>query len=588
MTHLHKLRTASVLKWVSSNFDENHLRSARTPIQLIGYFPNGQTPRFYKTERSPVTESCENVDRTSTGNGKISGRISRAVKKEAQDALLDYLYCTRSLHFVDAENMSKNTPHFLKKLIKSADNGKKIGQTIARFLRYHPINEFEPFFESLGLKPPEYVPLLPHKLMFLIDDDLLLHNYGVLCHYGIARNKIGKIYKEATEVFQYHVGVLLSKLQAYEELGLSQSALIKFVVASPYLLIGDANASFLKLLGKLKSLGFEISWIQRNLSEENSYNWSRMLEALSFLSKMGCSDRQLGELIGQHPDILFEASGERTFSIIGFLLKFGSRMSQVYSLFLQFPRIQVMKFGLNLRKCFFFLNEIGMEVPGIGKIIRSHPLLLGSCALKKTNTLLLHLNIGKKSLCRYIQENPQELKHWVLGRRLRSLDWGNNLRSKTEKAKFLLDIGFVENSNKMKEVLNEFQGNGWELQERFDCIVEAGFDHEEVCQMVKASPRILSQSKDVIEMKIDFLVNHLCYPSSTLLIFPKYLTYGTKRVQHRVLMYNWLKDHGTDPTYALSTVVSCSDVYFLRKFVNHHPSGPQVWEDLKSKIYSKQ
>ena len=47
------------------------------------------------------------------------------------------------------------------------------------------------------LKPSEYVPLLLHNLIFLSDDELLLENYHVLCTNEIARNKSGKIYKEA-------------------------------------------------------------------------------------------------------------------------------------------------------------------------------------------------------------------------------------------------------------------------------------------------------------------------------------------------------------------------------------------------------
>ncbi|KAM1396449.1 hypothetical protein ACFX2I_014143 [Malus domestica] len=35
-----------------------------------------------------------------------------------------------------------------------------------------------------------------------------------------------------------------------------------------------------------------------------------MLEVLSLFSEMGCSNEQLGELIGQHPDILFDGLGE--------------------------------------------------------------------------------------------------------------------------------------------------------------------------------------------------------------------------------------------------------------------------------------
>ncbi|KAM1948320.1 hypothetical protein ACFX15_008522 [Malus domestica] len=557
MTHLKKFRTVSVLKWVSSNFDENHLRST-TPLHPIGYyfFLNVQNPRFYSTKRAPrVTESRENLDKTLNGNGKQL--------REAQAALLDYLYYTRSLQFGDAENMSKNSPHFLRKLLNCVDNETEVGPSIARFLRYHPINEFEPFFESLGLKPSEYVSYLPRNLMFLTDDGLLLHNYTVLWRYGIARNKIGKIYREAAGVFRYDFEVLESKLQAYEELGISQSALIKFIVASPYLLIGDVNAAFVEVLERLKSSGFETSWIVENLLEDHSYNWSRMLEVLHLFSEMGCSNEQLGQLIGGHPDILFEASGETTFSLIGFLLKFGSTMSEIYSVFLRFPEIQVMKFFLNLRKCILVFNEIEMEAAEIGKIIRSHPLLLGSCAMKKTNSLLAYLKVGKKRLSRYIQENPEELKNWVLGRRVEPLP---NVRGdNAQKTQFLLGIGFVENSDKMKNALKVFRGKGTELKERFDCIVNAGLTSEDVCEMIKVSPQILNQRKDVLEMKIDFLVNHLGYPVSSLVDFPSFLAYRIERVNLRVSMYNWLKGQGTaDSKLALGTIIAMSDAKFLR------------------------
>ncbi|KAG6603177.1 Transcription termination factor MTEF18, mitochondrial, partial [Cucurbita argyrosperma subsp. sororia] len=142
---------------------------------------------------------------------------------------------------MDAENMSRNSPIFLEKLLGRVEHESDIGRLITRFLRYHPINEFEPFFESVGLQPAEYNVFLPRDLMFLSDDSLLLENYNVLCNYGIERNKIGKIYKEATQIFRYDYGVLVSTLEVYEELGLSQASVVKFVVCSPYPLVGGAN-----------------------------------------------------------------------------------------------------------------------------------------------------------------------------------------------------------------------------------------------------------------------------------------------------------------------------------------------------------
>jgi hypothetical protein len=67
------------------------------------------------------------------------------------------------------------------------------------------------------------------------------------------------------EVFLYDYGVLSSKLQANEELGLSQSSIVTFIVSSPYLLLGNLNVQFVQVLEKLKSFGMEISWIEEHL-----------------------------------------------------------------------------------------------------------------------------------------------------------------------------------------------------------------------------------------------------------------------------------------------------------------------------------
>jgi hypothetical protein len=197
------------------------------------------------------------------------------------------------------------------------------------------------------------------------------------------------------------------------------------------------------------------------------------------------------------------------------------------------------------------------------------------------------LKIGKKRLSRYIQENPEALKNWVLGRRVEPLP-NSEEDSKGQRTKFLLDVGFVENSKKMKDALKLFRGKGGELQDRFDCIVNAGLNRQDVCEMIKLSPQILNQKKDVLQMKMDVLVNQLGYPISSLVNFPSYLSYTTQRVKLRVFMYNWLKGQGTMcPSLALSTVVAMVEKKFVSQYVNQHPCGPQVWQELKGKIYSQ-
>uniref|UniRef100_A0A803QP45 Transcription termination factor MTEF18, mitochondrial-like n=1 Tax=Cannabis sativa TaxID=3483 RepID=A0A803QP45_CANSA len=587
MTHLQKCKSTSILKWASSSFGQNQLNSSKSQVWSSGYSFISPNTRLYRTKRVAQTEDSEIFGQLEID--KVV-RIPRAVKKEAQAALLEYFYSTRNLQFLDAENMSRNSPLFLSKLLKQVNTEAEIGRSIARFLCYHPVNEFEPFLESLGLKPSEYAHLLPRNLMYLTDARLLLENYYVLCGYGFARHKIGKIYKGATEVFHSDVQILVSKLRGYEKLGFSQSTVVKLIISSPYLLIGNVNADFTKVLERIKNFGFETRWFENNLLEDDDYNWSRMLELLCLFSKMGLTDAEMAEMLGQHPDILFEDSGDRTILLIGFLLKFGYSMNQIGPMFLQFPQVQVGKFVSNLRRCFGFLNEIEMETTKMGNFLRSHTLLVGSCCLKSANSLLTYLCVGKKRLCSYIQKNPHELKNFVLGakvERLPSLE--EDSESKLHKNKFLLNLGYVEDSNEMKKALKVFRGKGGELQERFDFIMSYGLEHDEVREMVKVSPQILNQTKSVIQTKIDLLVKELGYPISALWVFPSLLNYTVERVKHRVSMYDWLKSQGmADPVLALSTIVACSETQFVKQYVNRHPNGPEAWQDLKKKIFSKQ
>ena len=71
---------------------------------------------LYSTKITPENENHENLVKTSTPNRRRAARIVRYNQKEAQAALLEYLHSTRGLQFIDAENITKNCPHFLEKL----------------------------------------------------------------------------------------------------------------------------------------------------------------------------------------------------------------------------------------------------------------------------------------------------------------------------------------------------------------------------------------------------------------------------------------------------------------------------------------
>ncbi|KAH7513055.1 hypothetical protein FEM48_Zijuj12G0155700 [Ziziphus jujuba var. spinosa] len=524
---------------------------------------------------------------TQSPNSSLTNRVSRLARNEAQDALFDYLHSTRSFCFTDAEYISKNSPHFIQNLLSKIDTEKDVAHSLTKFLRYNPINEFEPFFESLGLSPSELPFLLPRHLMFLRDDQVLLDNFHVLCDYGIPRSKIGKMYKEAREIFGYDFGVMSSKLQAYENLGLSKPTVIKLVSSCPLLLIGGLNCELVEVLQKLKALGIGNDWIRGYVTGDSMYNWGRMLDTMNFLEKVGYSEEKMCSLFKANPALLFEGSGKRVYILFGRLLKLGLKTNEVYCLFKQNPQILSSKYSRNLLQAVDFLLEIGMWIEDIADIVINHTEFLGSCTLKRPRSVCKDLKVEKDGLCEIIKEDPLKLLRLASKSKNKISEKVpcTDLSKHREKTSFLLRLGYIENSDEMTKALKLFRGRGDQLQERFDSLVQAGLDYNIVINIVRQAPTVLNQSKDVIEKKIDCLKNCLGYPLESVVAFPAYLCYDLGRINLRFSMYAWLRERGVaKPTLSLSTLLACSDARFVRYFVDVHPEGPVMWESLKNQL----
>ncbi|XP_023636634.1 transcription termination factor MTEF18, mitochondrial [Capsella rubella] len=544
-----------------------------------------QNPRSFATQSTVTTSKEVPSEKSSVKRTRNGLRITPTVRKLAEEAMLDYFYSTRNLQYMVAESMSKNSPIFIDGLLKKVDcvTASEINQSITRYLRFHPVNEFEPFLESSGLNPTEYTHLIPSDKDFLDEEGFLLENHHVLCYSGVDPKKIGKIFIKAREVFGYETGVLASKIKAYEDLGMSRYFLAKLIVCSPGILVGNMNLELGKVLKTLKSLGFDFDWVMENLSEEASCDWSSVYRVLSLLRDICFDEKELCGLIRKCPRLIFENSGRWTVVLAGFETKHGSSRSELCSLFQKFQQIQVEECVSNLRHCFLFLKEIEMEDDEIHKVFRSHSWWLGSCRLKKTSSLLLYLKAGKARLCQVIQENPEEMKKWTMGSKVQPLPaTEEKLESKSMKAQFLLYLGYKENSQEMEKALERFCGKGSELRERFNVLVSLGFKEKDVKEMVKVSPKILTQASDVLESKVNYLVKELGYPLSTLVDFPSCLKFTLQRMKLRFAMFSWLQARGkVGPKIKISTMLACSDKIFVSFFVNRHPDGPKHLEDLK-------
>ncbi|XP_010520058.1 PREDICTED: transcription termination factor MTEF18, mitochondrial-like isoform X2 [Tarenaya hassleriana] len=571
-------RVTSLLKWVSGTSAENELKPYKTLVSGSGFRCIAQNPRFFATRR--FSESGEIV------NGI---RIRPSVRKKAEAAFFDYFYVTKGFPFLVAECMSRTAPAFLENPLKKLNARADIGKSISEYLLFHPMNEFVIFFESLGLKQTEYRNLLPGDKMFLDEDYLMLENYHILYNYGIAHEKIGKIYKEATEIFGYKNGALASKIGAYEDLGLSKTCVSKLMVCSPSVLIGDRNVELANVIEILKSIGFDDNWLEERLLEDEPYDWSIVLRTMNLLREIGFDKDELCGLIRKHPRLIFESSGDWTLILVGFQTKLGSSKTEIQSLFQTLPQIEVGKFVSNLRGCFLLLNELEMKPGQIGKIFHTHSWWLGTCILKSCLTLINNLNAGKRRICQVILENPEEMKKWTLLSEIQRLPRSEEkIKSEKMKIQFLLGIQYVEDLKDIDRAFKDFRCKGSELRKRYDFIVSLGLNEKDVRKMVKARPQILNRGTDIIQAKVDYLVKELGYPLSSLVDFPAYLAMSLELIKLRFSMYAWVKEkEKADLKFTMGTILGSPRKYFVKRFVNRHPEGPKHWADLKKRIQSR-
>lgn len=501
---------------------------------------------------------------------------------------MDYLHFTRNYTFIHAEFVTNNSPHFINSLISKINLNKNgdVFRSIRKYLRYNPINEFEPFLESLGINQSELQSILPSRTVFLSDDTLLSDNFRCLYNHGVPRNRIGKIYTQAREVFRFENGVLAKKFQDYQGLGLSKSTVIKLFVCCPLLLVGDdVDSVFVAVLDWLNRIGIESEWIAHCMSCSKNYSWKTMLDSIEFLHQVGYSEKQMYTLFKEDPKLLLDGFGKKMYLLLARLIKSGVEVNAISSCFIEHPSILSSKCVENVMNVISFLYNIRMEQDDIACVLSKYMHVLSKHSIKGHKTVCKELGIGKAELCQIIKDDPLEFirlasKPEQKGTRR---DYNEDPRRYLEKTTFLLKLGYLENSEEMEEAVKVFKGRGDELQERFDCLVEAGLDYNRVVEMIKRAPMILNLTRTLIQKKIDFLINVLGYPIECLLGYPTYFCHDLDKITARFSMYEWLKTRNAiNPELNLSSIVSSNEKRFVKYFVNVHPEGPAIWQSITS------
>ncbi|CAM8956158.1 unnamed protein product [Rhodiola kirilowii] len=422
--------------------------------------------------------------------------------------------------------------------------------------------------------------------ILFVSSSILLDNFHDLCNYGIPRGKMGKIYAEAESIFRYDHGVLASKFRAYEEFGLCKSSLIKFFTCDPSLLAGDVNTKFIGFLQRLNKIGLENDWLAGYVSAESSYNWTTMSQTVEILDRLGYGGDNVAKLFRNEPGLLLENSGKVIQILIRQLTKLGFKKDDVVTLFLQDPKLMSKKRLKNLSHSMTFLFEIRMKLEDIAYVVQTHKHILSSNTPKRPRTVLVYLKVGESALREMIKKEPTILfvsSSTSCPEDYKAFSYSLQAPARyLEKATFLKLLGYIENSEDFVEAAKRFRGRGDLLQERFNCLVQAGLDSYRVADIIKRVPRILNNRKEVLEQKIHLLTNVIRYPLESLVSCPDYLCYDVKKISLRFSMYSWMRDRGVaKPAMSLSTILCCSEERFVKYFVDIHDHGQAVWEKLK-------
>jgi len=135
----------------------------------------------------------------------------------------------------------------------------------------------------------------------------------------------------------------------------------------------------------------------------------------------------------------------------------------------------------------------------------------------------------------------------------------------------------------MFKVARRIRCAGNKLQEMLSCLLRIGLPFNDVCQMVRTCPGLMSMNADLIQKKFDFLCGTTFNPLQVFPSFPKYFEYDLEgRIKPRYKMYALLKKNDLLKNESSAyTIFKLPERRFVQKYVNCHPEGSKYFSLCK-------
>ncbi|XP_065859191.1 transcription termination factor MTEF18, mitochondrial [Euphorbia lathyris] len=519
---------------------------------------------------------------------KIPSKYRPKAIQEAQKTLTEYFHATRSLPFIYAEHISKNSLISLSNLIAEVDfSTTDFSRSLRKFLSYNPINEFEFFYESIGIDYNQVRGFLPKNKFFISEDMSILEAASALAAFGFPWIKLGKLYKEDSSIFSRDSNELTSMLSAFKGYGFSNTSVIGICLAFPFVLSGELGGEIDALFNDLKRVFLDFDL--KSSVEGNVDGWHDICMKIRVFYDLGFEKRKLGDIIGESKAIFVEYPAELLLHKIEYFSRFGVTKVDAALFLLQRPEI----FGFDLETPLIsvkgLLKHFGFNAEELEDVARKYPYVMGRNRMENLPHVMKAMDLHSwffnkikdgdhKLLADYAMEDPDEDFDTKFNDELEKIRVSRTMRHSMSKVDFVHRIGFGENASTAK-ILVHLHGNGNELMERFSCLLRLGVTFSNLCFMLSTKPKILNHNPDILEQKVKFLRGEMQSSLQELNTFPGFLCFNLEnRVRPRYRFHMWLTEKGLSRRkYSIGSIVATSEKNFVARIYGIHPAAVKHW-----------
>ncbi|TKY68942.1 Mitochodrial transcription termination factor-related [Spatholobus suberectus] len=530
---------------------------------------------------------------TTSKLSKIPWKYKKFAITQGQKALTDYLHATRCIPYAYADQIAKNSLTALTNLITKLGSfsPSNFPHNLNKFLRYNPINEFEFFFESIGIDPSKFPSLLPPNNFFFSEDGTLLDVACVLNEFGFPWDKLGVLYVESGCAFKWGASELKGRLCDFKSYGFCNVQVVGICLAFPFVFNGQRGAEVDALFCDLRVLFEEFCLAGCVEGKGNSVDdWYGVCRKIRVFFDLN-GGKNIGERIGGNKGVgvIVEHTEGELVQAAEYFCRFGVKKEDVARLILEGEELLELDLEMRVVNVLKLLKHFGMSSNGVEDVRRDYAHVLGTVKMGNLPNVMRALGLHEwffdkikdgnhRLLVSFVASYPNEVRDKGYLGRVKAIRASRTPTHNMSKLDFLHAIGFGENALTMN-VYTQMHGTSGELQKRFDCLLRFGIEFSKVCKMITVHPKILSQNPESLEQKINFFCQEMGHSVEHLATFPAFLCFDLEnRIKPRYRFHMWVMEEGlSSKNYSIASMVATSNRNFVARAFKIHPAAPKHW-----------